>query len=609
MEDDIFKVIKDKAETNIGALSGFLRSKRNIEYYNYLINNINVDYEKYDLTISQMVYYLLNDISEPLVCICGKHRKFIGYKNGYRESCGDKECYVKKREETCLKKYGVRNPQMNEDIVSKTQKTVLERYNGKHFMYDENVRQKFNTTMKERYGTEWAMQNDDIKDKSFESWSNKSEEELEHIKQKRIDTFKNKTDEDRMQIQEKKVQTIIEKFGSYEIYLKHVSDKTRETSLERYGTEHFMSSDDIISKRVESYKQTITNKIIDKIPEKYHLIERTTDILKFRHDICDQDFDIHRLMLKNRIDNNKELCTICNKINSAVSQSEKDVYNYISSIYDGEIIGSYKTDKYEIDIYLPELKIGFEYNGLYWHNELYRDKNYHISKTKYMEENGIHLIHIYEDQWFHKQDIVKSRIDNILGKNSNIIYARKCEIKELKDVNNFLEDNHIQGKVRSKIKLGLYYHGDLVSVMTFGSYRKNMGKTAEKDKYELLRFCNKKGYSVVGGASKLYKYFIRAYNPSEIISYADRSWTNIHDNLYIKLGLEYVKETIPNYYYIDSENILRLNRFGFRKDILVKEGYDKDLTEREIMFNRGIYRIYDSGSLLYKHVIKRLITI
>ena len=47
-------------------------------------------------------------------------------------------------------------------------------------------------------------------------------------------------------------------------------------------------------------------------------------------------------------------------------------------------------------------------------------------------------------------------------------------------------------------------------------------------------------------------------------------------------------------------NMRRMNRFGFRKDVLVKEGYDKDKTEHEIMLERGIYRIYDCGTKVWK---------
>ena len=163
---------------------------------------------------------------------------------------------------------------------------------------------------------------------------------------------------------------------------------------------------------------------------------------------------------------------------------------------------------------------------MWWHNELNKDKNYHLSKTEECEKQGIQLIHIWEDDWLYKKDIVKSIILNKLNKNK-IIYARKCKIKEIKNdlYRKFLDDNHIQGYINSKIKIGLFYDDELVSLMTFGNRRVAMGKkSTNDDEYELLRFCNKLNTNIIGGASKLFKYFIDTYKPEEITTYADRSF-------------------------------------------------------------------------------------
>ena len=233
---------------------------------------------------------------------------------------------------------------------------------------------------------------------------------------------------------------------------------------------------------------------------------------------------------------------------------------------------------------------------MYWHNELFKEKNYHLNKTEECLNKNVHLIHIYEDDWLYKQDIVKSRILNLLGK-SKKVYARKTEIKEVssKDSKRFLNDNHIQGNVNSKVKLGLYSGNILVSLMTFGGLRKNLGQVSKEGSWELLRFCNLKGHSVVGGASRLFKYFKQNYLPKEVISYADRSWSK--GGLYENLGFYKEYSTSSNYYYVIDG--VRENRFKYRKDVLVKEGYDPSFTEHEIMLSRDSYRIYDSGSIKY----------
>ena len=231
---------------------------------------------------------------------------------------------------------------------------------------------------------------------------------------------------------------------------------------------------------------------------------------------------------------------------------------------------------------------------MYWHSEEYLNNNYHLNKTQECEKQSIKLIHIFEDEWLYKQEIVKSRLQNILGLTPNKIYGRKTEIREVssKITKEFLIDNHIQGNVNSKINLGLYYNDELVSLMTFGNLRKSMGSTQKDDSYELLRFCNKLNTTVIGGADKLLKNFIRLYTPKEIISYADRRWSQ--GNLYEKLNFTHIHDSKPNYWYILGTN--REYRFKYRKDVLVKEGYDPSKTEHQIMINRGIYRIYDCGN-------------
>ena len=175
---------------------------------------------------------------------------------------------------------------------------------------------------------------------------------------------------------------------------------------------------------------------------------------------------------------------------------------------------------YELDIFSPKYNIAIEYDGLYWHNEKNVDMNYHLMKTELCENKGIQLIHIFEDEWTDKQDIVKSRLKSIFGVIDNRIYARKCEIKEVSHNESklFLEKNHIQGNVNSKYRYGLYYNNELVSLMTFGNMRKSLGSKTKNECYELLRFCNKLNTSVIGGASKLFKHFIKINYSTTTIS-------------------------------------------------------------------------------------------
>lgn len=252
----------------------------------------------------------------------------------------------------------------------------------------------------------------------------------------------------------------------------------------------------------------------------------------------------------------------------------------------------------EIDIYIPELNLAIEYNGLRWHSELFREDGYHLEKTKEAKEKGINLIHIFEDEWLYKKEIVESRLLNIIGKTKNKIYARKTLIKEVdsKTASKFLEVNHLQGRTGSQVKLGLYQEDELVSLMCFGQMRLNVGGVKKEGDWELIRFANKINTAVIGGASKLLKHFIKIFNPNNITSYADRRWST--GNLYEQIGFELVSKSKPNYFYVIRGK--RENRFNYRKNVLVQQGFDANKTERQIMWERGYPRIYDCGTLKYK---------
>lgn len=252
----------------------------------------------------------------------------------------------------------------------------------------------------------------------------------------------------------------------------------------------------------------------------------------------------------------------------------------------------------ELDIFVPSKRVAIEFDGLYWHNEVNKpDKDYHIKKTIQCENIGIRLIHIFEDEWTEKTDIVKSRIKNIMGLTDDRLYARMCEIRTVskEEAKTFLTQNHIQGNANSTIRYGLYRNEELVSVMTFCKPRKNLGQSKKDGEYELLRFCNKLNTIIVGGASKLFTHFIREHNPSKVITYADRRWNT--GNVYEKMGFQFSHYSRPNYFYVIKDK--RYNRFNFRKDVLVRQGFDRDKSEHEIMLGRKIYRIYDCGTLVY----------
>ena len=292
-------------------------------------------------------------------------------------------------------------------------------------------------------------------------------------------------------------------------------------------------------------------------------------------------------------------CPKCIKYNF-VSNQEKEIQEFIKNIYKNNIEFNHKilNNLYELDIYIPEKKIAIEFDGLYWHSEDFKNKNYHLQKTQECEKLGIHLIHIFEDEWLDKRLIVQSQLKKLFNLFDKKIYARKCILKQINpsDERLFFDLNHLQGYIPSSICYGLYFENELVACMSFGHERKFMNKNYNQNVYEMYRFACKKNYKIIGGASKLFKHFVKQFNPEKIISYADRRWFT--GKLYEILGFNFEKFTEPNYFYINGK--FRISRFSLRKDILIKKyGCSENLTEKESAYNLGFRRIYDCGNLKY----------
>jgi hypothetical protein len=134
--------------------------------------------------------------------------------------------------------------------------------------------------------------------------------------------------------------------------------------------------------------------------------------------------------------------------------------------------------------------------------------------------------------------------------------------------------------------------------MSFSKLRNALGiKNNGLYKFELNRFCNKIGYNIVGGASRLLSFFMKNFKYEQIISYFDKSLGST--SFYEKIGFKFIGETPINYHYIKSG--LRLHRYNYRKDKLVKMGYDKSLTESQITNSMNLLRIYGPGN--YKYII------
>ena len=320
------------------------------------------------------------------------------------------------------------------------------------------------------------------------------------------------------------------------------------------------------------------------------------------HKKCKTKFD---LVLNNGKSENYILhCPKCN--NTSVSLAESEICNFLKE--NGiEYIPQYPIENKKLDIYIPKFNLAIEHHGpdhsfgvdSYKRfnnvNQESENKNFHLNRHDLCKKHNIDLVHIFASDWKNKnkKEIWKSILKSKLNLNERI-YARKCDIRIVsnKESTEFLNKNHLQGDCKSLIKLGLYNKDELVSIMTFGKPRMKVSQ-----EYELIRFCNKLQYNVVGGASKLFNHFNKMYNPNSIISYCHIHIFN--GNLYENLGFVYSHSSRPGYWYHKGNTTL--SRYQCQKHKLNKllKNFDSSLTESENMFNSGYRRMWDCGNKVY----------
>ena len=258
-------------------------------------------------------------------------------------------------------------------------------------------------------------------------------------------------------------------------------------------------------------------------------------------------------------------------------------------------------DGQELDIWIPSKRLAIEINGSYWHSSIYKDKYYHQKKTMLCINNGIRLIHIADYELDNNKDKIYSFIHDIITDNKPTIYGRNTKVVEIGQDKSreFLEKYHLQGYIAATINLGLEYNGELVGVMTFGKPRFIVGF-----EYEVLRLAFKNGVAVVGGAEKLFSYFIEKTKANTVISYVDIS--KFTGEVYNRLGFEISKRepiTQPNYVWIKPGGTRPsvLSRYKTTKEKLVQAGLDRfGNTEDEIMENLGYYKLYNCGNISYE---------
>ena len=491
-----------------------------------------IDFDGTIITTKQIEDYLIKDlltypeiatiIGEQSGYVVGKStiQKIVKYYNiilSDEIKLARKQRSIKNQSERLQEKYGVSNVFQLQEIKDKASNTKLERYGDANYVN----RKKMQQTCLERYGSENYS--------STEDWQRKVEA------------------------------TNLKKFGTKApAQSKQVLDKMKQTCLERYGVENYWSSDEFRKWQQEKYFEDYPE-LSDIYKDNYKDRVKLANVIKNLEDKTimglSKEFGISYAstrVLLNRLD---LLDLVETRPNN--SSYEIDIVNYVGSdlciLGDREQLGGK-----EIDIYIPSKKVGIEFNGTYWHSNLYKDKNFHIEKSKLAAEKGIRLIHIYEYEWANpeQQAKIKTMLDVAIGKAANKIYARNCSVHKISNAEALPLNRaaHLQNHRDAQVTYGLFFNDELVQLMSFSKAKCN--KTLKtNNSWEIIRICSNSDTVVVGGVSKLFKAFVHEHDPDFVLSYCD--FNKFDGSSYEAIGMQFIGYTEPDMkWVIDNHKIV-----------------------------------------------------
>jgi len=502
--------------------------------------------------------------------ICGKLSRFKNLRLGYLKTC----CADCTRELNT----GYRNNFQNPKFIQKIKNTKIE-HEKNDPNYKQSIQDKVKETSRKRFGVDHFSSAPEVKKKR----------ELTNLKNFGA-TNPFAADNIKEDIRSK----LEENYGGSGYASNILKSKIENTNLEKYGAKNPWSSKQVIQKIKETKKKNLQ----DFCEKNKCVLLKDLDLeYSFR---ALKEFNIPYIVSNNNAFIEKKYISDLEKANEEVkiqvqeynSRYEVEIHTWLKSIYSGEIlINEYGIipNRRQLDFYIPEKNLAIEFNGDYIHSINFgKDKNYHLNKTQLCQEKDIRLIHIFEHEWNEKKDICKSIILSTLNIYEKIIYARKCEVKEVssEEAKYFLSKNHLQGIVASNYRIGLYYEDELVQLLCFGKNR------FKKNEIELLRMCTELNTQVIGGFSKLLRH--QPYNT--FISYVDIS--KFTANSYLENGFRVLSQSAPNYKYIKGEKALnRLQAQKYKLPKLLGDKFDKNKTESENMISNGWWKVYDCGNL------------
>lgn len=349
--------------------------------------------------------------------------------------------------------------------------------------------------------------------------------------------------------------------------------KYKQTCLQLYGVDNAMKN------------STIADKVKDTVLQRYgveNIMQYKGVAQRIKKSVC-ANAKKHIGSSRNKERTNQIYVYKCLGIQK--TQAQEEIRVYLQELGFDFVKTRKVIAPFEIDLYNEDLKLGIEFNGVFWHSDQRMPNNYHQLKYKRCKELGIRLIQIWEWEWLNDRDKCKSILSCACGCCKRL-YARMCDVQPITNVvyKKFLQQNSIHGYRPAKVLLGLYFKQELVQVMSFG----NAYLSHSKYQWEVIRSSTKLFTTVVGGQSKLLKYFEKSYNPKSILFYVDvDKFTGASLQ---NMGFEFSHLSKPGYKLSDGVNVFHRNpsRNTLQKQ-QIKEG--------------RLHKVYNAGTECYVKIL------
>lgn len=396
--------------------------------------------------------------------------------------------YKEKTIDTSLKKYGVDNPNKSEIIKNKIRKTCLDKYGKEYFSQTEEFRNKLTKNSLEKYGTNYPCQSDiirkRIRETNLEKYGKEYYFQTEEFKDRQREFSQKRYGTDypsqAKEVKNKIVATSQERYGvNCYTQTNEYKEKVKATSQKKYGLNHHLSVKDIIDKRIKTRRSDYFNKFKDILETRGIFLN--FDIEYFL-DIKNQIYSYYCLSC-NRNFNSKYIDILkikCPRCDSNRSKTEREIIEYIESIYSGNIeynirtLGIRDTGKKEIDIFIPELKLAIEVDGIYWHCDyLTTSRGTNIDaqllKTIDCHKHGITLLHITDYDWNKRRTATQSLLKQwICSSILSDLIVKELTLQEFEDFKDKFSLD-ISNPYLDSVLIGVFNSNKLIGSVEFNS--------------------------------------------------------------------------------------------------------------------------------------------